>query len=61
MPPKPMNVSQWTSDGANTSAVQWPTLQEAMKLRRIGVDESSSSMKDGDEFKFWDGVTDWFM
>ncbi|KAF1948061.1 hypothetical protein EJ02DRAFT_507822 [Clathrospora elynae] len=49
-------------DRASTSAVEWPTLQEAMQLRRIRNNmPSRSSTKDDEEASSWDGVTDWFM
>ncbi|KAG9191894.1 hypothetical protein G6011_10628 [Alternaria panax] len=56
----PTNDTRWTHDGANTSAVEWPTVQETMKSRHTGVACSPSSTKDDDDFN-WDSVTDRFM
>jgi hypothetical protein len=43
------------------SAVEWPTVKEAMKLKHTGVAGSPSSTSNDDDFNDWDGVIDWFM
>jgi hypothetical protein len=37
--------------------VEWPTLQEAIRLRRIEMENKTND----EEYKLWDGITDWFM
>jgi hypothetical protein len=48
---------EWAANRAKTTSVEWPTLQEAMKLRRTRME----SRDDEEEYKLWDGVTDWFV
>ncbi|KAB2105684.1 hypothetical protein AG0111_0g6069 [Alternaria gaisen] len=56
------NDNQWKHDGADTSAIEWPTVQEAMKLEHTRSGGSpGSTMDDDDDPNYWDGVTDWFM
>jgi hypothetical protein len=47
-------------DDGWTSAVEWPTIQETMMLRRKNI-EARNTIVDDDKCKRWDGVTDWFM
>lgn len=44
----------------HTSAVEWPTLREAMKVETT---KRRRSRADDNEWggKVWDGVTDWFI
>ena len=46
-------------DVVYTSAAEWPSLQEAKRLRRLNR-ELSRECDDAWGGKVWDGVTDWF-
>jgi len=44
---------------ANTSAAEWPTLQDAMNNQPT-MSKASREEDDAWGGKMWDGVTDWF-
>lgn len=55
-----MRPTREEPDVVYTSAVEWPTLQEAMRARPTW---KGTSRESDDEWggRVWDGVTDWFM
>jgi PHD/YefM family antitoxin component YafN of YafNO toxin-antitoxin module len=53
-------MPQVQPDVVYTSAAEWPSLQEARRLRRLNR-ELSRECDDAWGGKVWDGVTDWFV
>lgn len=49
------------TEAGNPSAVEWPTIQEAMQVKPIKRERDKTYDDDDWGGKVWDGVTDWFM
>jgi hypothetical protein len=48
--------SPYEETSSTTSAVEWPTPQEAMNIRRTSIDPTKN-----ERLNLWDDVTDWTM